>query len=239
MKVQHSCPCCIHEQFKNSKSDFILTQMETKILDDSCIHYITCKKNHEYAVVISAAKYELLFDIGLTAFTDGYMREAVSSFSASLERFYEFFINFYLYTIEFEDHLIIQAWKFVSNQSERQLGAFNYLYLTCFKEIAPELDSAKRGFRNKVIHKGYIPNPQETIEYSRSIYEQISHVITKIEQKFGWQQIYNYYNQMLPTAEDAKFTVSESTNSLSISTRQNNTCVKDFNQILTMFKIYL
>ncbi|MEL4265454.1 hypothetical protein AAEH96_15440 [Shewanella xiamenensis] len=239
MKVQHSCPYCMQEQFKSSKSNVILTKMETKILDDSCIHYITCEKNHKYAVVISAAKYELLFDIGLTAFADGYMREAVSSFSASLERFYEFFINFYLYTIKFEDQLVTQAWKSVSNQSERQLGAFNYLYLTCFQEIAPELDSAKRGFRNKVIHKGYIPNPQETIEYSRFIYEQISHVITKIEKKFGWQHIYDYYNQILPIAEDAKWTVSESAKSLAIATRQNNTCVKDFNQILTMFKIHL
>lgn len=239
MKVQHNCPYCMQEQFKNSKSNFILTKMETKILDDSRIHYITCKKNHEYAVVISAAKYELLFDIGLTAFTDGYMREAVSSFSASLERFYEFFINFYLYIIKFEDQLITQAWKSISNQSERQLGAFNYLYLTCFKEIPPELSSSSRGFRNSVIHKGYIPKPEETIEYGKSIYEQISHVLTQIEIKFGWQSLYDYYSQTLPTAENAKWTVSQSAKSLSISSRQNNTCVKDFNHTLNMFKIKL
>ena len=239
MKVQHNCPYCMRDQFKNSKSNVILTRVETKILDDSCIHYITCKNNHEYAVVISAAKYELLFDIGLTAFVDGYMREAVSSFTASLERFYEFFINFYLYNIKLEDQLVTQAWKSVSNQSERQLGAFNYLYLTCFKELAPDLDSTKRGFRNKVIHKGYIPKPQETIEYGQSIYEQISHVLTKIEHKYGWQALYDYYSQNLPIAEDANWTVSENAKSFDISTRQNNTCVKDFNKILTMFKIHL
>lgn len=237
MKIQHNCPYCIQGQFKNSKSNVILTKIETKILDDSRIHYITCKKNHEYVVVISAAKYELLFDIGLTAYTDGYMREAVSSFSASLERFYEFFISFYLYKIKVDKQLISQAWKSISNQSERQLGAFNYLFLTCFNKVAPELSSSSRGFRNSVIHKGYIPKPQETIEYGESIYEQISHVLTQIENKFGWQSLYDYYSQVLPIADKAKWTVNQSAKSLSISNTQNNTCVKDFNQILKMFKI--
>ncbi|RKR31632.1 hypothetical protein [Paraburkholderia sp. BL17N1] len=38
-------------------------------------------------------KYEALFQIGAYATEDGYYREPVSSFTASLERFYEFFVR--------------------------------------------------------------------------------------------------------------------------------------------------
>jgi hypothetical protein len=35
----------------------------------------------------------VLFDIGANAVVDGYYREAITSFSASLERFYEYFLG--------------------------------------------------------------------------------------------------------------------------------------------------
>lgn len=57
-------------------------------------HYaLTCPKGHRNVVVLQQQKFEVLFEIGAHAIEDGYYREAVSSFTASLERFYEFFVR--------------------------------------------------------------------------------------------------------------------------------------------------
>ncbi|OKY76591.1 MAG: hypothetical protein BM485_05040, partial [Desulfobulbaceae bacterium DB1] len=59
------------------------------------------------------------------------------------------------------------TWKQVTNQSERQFGAFLFLYLleqkTEFDQKKYKIEELKK-FRNKVIHKGYLPNEQETIK---------------------------------------------------------------------------
>jgi hypothetical protein len=38
-------------------------------------------------------KFEVLFDLAANAIVDGYYREAIASFAASLERFFEFFVH--------------------------------------------------------------------------------------------------------------------------------------------------
>ena len=82
------------------------------------------------------------------------IHEVCFIFASSLERFYEFFIKLQMVNLR---HLLRtftdEAWKKLSNQSERQLGAFTYLYLSSLGELPPELSSKERGFRNDVIHK--------------------------------------------------------------------------------------
>ena len=66
-------------------------------------------------------------------------------------------------------------------QSERQFGAFLFLYLvnegTPFrtgKELATY--DTKFGFRNKVIHAGYFPSRKEVLEFARYVYDLIVEV---------------------------------------------------------------
>ncbi len=54
---------------------------------------VTCPKGHKSVTILQQQKFEVLFDIGAYAIVDGYYREAVSSFTSSLERFYEFFVK--------------------------------------------------------------------------------------------------------------------------------------------------
>ncbi|WP_238149350.1 hypothetical protein [Arsenophonus endosymbiont of Aleurodicus floccissimus] len=54
---------------------------------------ITCQNGHSSITFLQQQKFEILFDIGACAIIDGYYREAVSSFTSALERFYEFFIK--------------------------------------------------------------------------------------------------------------------------------------------------
>lgn len=54
--------------------------------DDGC-YEVVCRRGHSTVTLLQEEKYEVLFEIGVNAILDGYYREAVASFAASLERF--------------------------------------------------------------------------------------------------------------------------------------------------------
>ncbi len=62
-------------------------------LRDDGRYEFTCENGHTTVTVLQEQKFEVLFDLGAHAILDGYYREAVASFTSSLERFYEFFIK--------------------------------------------------------------------------------------------------------------------------------------------------
>jgi hypothetical protein len=124
-------------------------------------------------------KYEVLFESGAVALLSGFNREAFSSFATALERFYEFAIEVYLAEMGVVREKFEEAWGAVANQSERQLGAFLFLYLARHKEPFPfppdwHKMSARR---NRVIHKGHIPTADEAKVFARDVFE-IVEVVT-------------------------------------------------------------
>ena len=52
-----------------------------------------CPNGHDLLVTTQTLRHEMLFEIALNAIVDGYRREAISSFSAAVERFFEFAIR--------------------------------------------------------------------------------------------------------------------------------------------------
>ncbi|EIW6614797.1 hypothetical protein [Clostridium perfringens] len=160
MKVFINCMKCL-EEFRLPNINFI----ESEINDDG-IYKATCNRGHETVTFLQQDKFEVLFDMGAMALIDGYPREAVSSFAASLERFYEFCIKVFLLKRRVNMDKFNNTWKLVSSQSERQLGAFYFLYLDVLGEIPKSINKRQVEFRNKVIHKGYIPKYDEVVKYA-------------------------------------------------------------------------
>jgi hypothetical protein len=120
-------------------------------------------------MVLQQDRFELLSELAVTAIVDGYYREAVASFSASLERLYEFYLR-----ISFAKRAVPQvefdrSWKELGNLSERQLGAFVAIWLADHGTHPLVLDQKKTSFRNAVIHKGKFPSRDEAIEYGQSV----------------------------------------------------------------------
>lgn len=140
--------------------------------NDSGVFDHTCSKGHRSVTIIQQNRAELLFDIACNAINDGYYREAVSSFAASLERFYEHAIRVMLRHSKAAPDIFTPCWNEVSNQSERQLGAFIFLWAASFGEKPCTLETGEEGvkFRNKVVHKGYIPNRDEAIAFGEKVY---------------------------------------------------------------------
>ncbi len=56
-------------------------------LNNDNIHEFVCPKGHRTFTQLQEQKFEILFDIASLALIDGYTKEAVSSYSSSLERF--------------------------------------------------------------------------------------------------------------------------------------------------------
>lgn len=147
--------------------------------------YITkCHQGHTNTTLLQQQKFEILFDIGAHAIIDGYYREAVSSFTSSLERFYEFFIKVICLSNNISVENITSSWKDVSNQSERQLGAFIFLYLNNFGTKPKILNNDQVKFRNSVIHKGMIPSQSEAIQYGQNILDLIHPLLNRLKLQF-------------------------------------------------------
>ena len=178
MKLLMQCMTCLRK-LDNPKMEF--TEVEFR---DDGRYVICCPHGHESVTVLQEQKFEILFDIGANAIIDGYYREAISSFTSSLERFYEFCINIFCEHRSLDDDVYKKTWKQVSNQSERQLGAFLFLWANELGEIPILLSNDDIKLRNEVIHKGKIPTKEEALEYGKKVLQIIRPKIKQLRTQF-------------------------------------------------------
>ena len=163
MRLLIPCMKCVHD---SGAPRLAIARVEVR---DDGRYELTCPNGHKAVTLLQQQKFEVLFDIGAYAILDGYYREAVSSFAASLERFYEFAIHVFLHNSGVPGEVVSSCWKEVSRQSERQLGAFVLLWASFFHS-KPELLGTKRTeFRNDVVHKGKIPSKSEALSFGNAV----------------------------------------------------------------------
>ena len=184
MKVIASCIACMKksaETFQTAGSSIPVRFFPAEI-DDAGVVYITCEHGHHTAMIHRNRKHQILFDSGCLALLDDYTNEAVSSFSAALERAYEFFIRVSYRKLGVSFSLLESSWKQIAVQSERQFGAFILLFPVVAGEsfslpqIIPEL-------RNKIIHRGYIARSGEVVEYAKLVFLVIRKIMQVLNDK--------------------------------------------------------
>lgn len=163
MKLPITCIQCLVDNGKPSDT-IVLVEFR-----DDGRYECTCDNGHRTTTILQQQRFEILFDIGGHAILDGYYREAVSSFTSSLEQFYEFFVKVVLLNKKTDIASLEAAWKHIAKQSERQLGAFVITYLTEFGQPPNLLSNSKVQFRNDVIHRGKIPSCQQSMEYGQAV----------------------------------------------------------------------
>jgi hypothetical protein len=117
MKLFTTCMECLkelgHPSFEPIITDYY----------DGAIAVVSCSRGHKSAFVLQGQKFEILFEFGASALLDGYTLEAASSFSAALERFYEFCIKVFCTKDSLDETEFNATFKQMMHQSERQLGA--------------------------------------------------------------------------------------------------------------------
>lgn len=183
MKLPLTCMVCVEEIIISGTEQ--LPARKVAEFNDEGQYKVECEKGHKSTFLLQEQKFELLFDIGAYAILDGYYREAISSFSSALERFYEFSIRVLCRVRNVDWSNIIDAWNDVSSQSERQLGAFIFIYLQEFGNKPIILGKKDIELRNKVIHKGKIPSREEAIKYGQSILNIIRPIMIKLKEDYS------------------------------------------------------
>jgi len=166
---------------EDATSDKYITAVEVR---NDGRYEVTCSKGHKSVTILQEQKFEVLFDIGAYAIVDGYYREAVSSFTSSLERFYEFVIMAVLFDKGISEEDLKKAWKLVERQSPRQIGAFIFIYLTEFGMPPILLSRDNVDFRDEVIHQGRIPTRQEALNYGQAVLDVVRPVLKQVKKKY-------------------------------------------------------
>jgi hypothetical protein len=138
-----------------------------------------CSKGHQLRVIIQDEQYVLLFDSACLALLDGYYREAIGSFAASLERLYEFAIRVLCRHRGLETEAIDTAWKLVAKQSERQYGAFVFLFAT-HTGRAPDQWKHEE-LRNEVVHRGKLPTRNDAMTFGAACYDRILDITDELQ----------------------------------------------------------
>ncbi len=128
MNIEISCSVCESNLFDNlnKQTSFQVYSRLFPICDDGVYEW-KCPLGHDSMTILSIPKHELLFDSAFNALLDGYFREAISSFAAALERFYEFAIRVICQSKSISQEDFEIYWKPISKRSEQQIGAFTML----------------------------------------------------------------------------------------------------------------
>lgn len=174
MKIVAVCHQCIM-----SESGRIYAA-EANFFDDRvCI--LRCPRGHENRMVIQEPKFEILMRSGGLALLSGFTLEACISFWSSFERFLEFAIKVICHHLDMDEDVFKETFKRCSKQSERQLGAFMFLYAICFKE-AYKHDESLSSERNKYVHQGLIPTEDRAMAFCKKVHSIIIDIYKKLHQ---------------------------------------------------------
>lgn len=161
-------------------------ELETKVVPVQTVglYRTVCGQGHHVVMVADFQQFELLFESALEAFTDTYFREAVSSFAAALERYYEFAVRTLLVEQGVSVEKMIVSWKSVAKQSERQLGMFVGLYTAAYGAPPKILSNDEVSFRNNVIHNGHFPTVNEAFEFGQTVYKLLYEGVKELRTHF-------------------------------------------------------
>lgn len=178
MKIITACVKC-HEEY-----GYIFSALNE--LNDKGFYKVVCPNGHVGYNYLTAKKFEIFFDIGLHALLDGYSDASVSRFAVSLERFYEFCIQVWLFTAGVQEKEFKIFWSSIALRSEAQSGAFHSLFTMEQARdknlfLLKPLDTAVTTFRNRIEHTGRIPGSEEVQQYAAQLYEFMKTILKHLQ----------------------------------------------------------
>jgi len=162
MKLFSPCMQC---QVDNGRPNFAAFTL-SPIPDDGVVE-TGCDAGHKTFIAIQQDRFELLSLHAVAAIADGYHREGVVSFAASLERLYEYYVRAVMMVRGVRSPAIANFWR-QANLSERQFGAFCLAHLLETEQPPTVLDATRIKFRNDVVHNGKFPTKEEAIAFGQA-----------------------------------------------------------------------
>lgn len=72
MQIQYNCPDCFQEKIRNKDIFGIIDTSFSVELNDNCMMTYECPQGHKGIFVIQNPKFEVLFDLGIISYLEGY-----------------------------------------------------------------------------------------------------------------------------------------------------------------------
>ena len=94
------------------------------------------------------------------------------------------------------------AWKKISSQSERQLGAYIFCHFMTFGKAPDVIPPKLVQLRNDVVHKGYIPKEIDAINYGAKVSDLINEGYQKLKSTHGDQINEQMRRVMFPNPDE-------------------------------------
>lgn len=163
MKLYVPCRACIDAPVRP------VSVINPVVANEDGVYQLLCREGHTSTAFVNAHKYEVLFDAGANAFLDGYHREAITSFAASLERYYEYYVRVMMRKRGIPDAEFKKLWKPVARQSERQLGLYMGVYCLVTGKAPVTLSEEMVSLRNDATHKGRLPKREEVESFAQAV----------------------------------------------------------------------
>lgn len=135
----------------------------------------TCPLGHAAFSIVQNPKFETLLTAAADALIHDQTLQAVACLAASRERLFELAIRVFARSSGVDPGNFEASWKEVASQSERQFGAFLFLYLAATGKPY-EFDKKLATARNAALHKGEIPTTGEAFDYAGKVYQEISNL---------------------------------------------------------------
>lgn len=179
MRLPLNCMTCFQV---NGKPSPLMTSVD---LGNGEAYVHICPAGHVQHTVLQQMQFELLFEAGFHAAIDGYCREAIGTFAAALERFQEFALRVCCAKLGMSTSTLDNAWRRVRNASERQYGAFVYLFSIVVGKIPSTLTEKQRHFRNSVVHKGAFCNEVDALVFGEEVRALVMNEITELRKVCG------------------------------------------------------
>lgn len=180
MRLGFVCTACV---FASADPDGV--ELHYLPISATGLYRFTCQHGHTNIMVVQQMLFEVLAETAVQAILDGYFRDAVSSFSASLERFYQHYVEVVLLAKLGSGAAIEATWKHVARQSERQLGMFYALFAHENGASPPVLAERFLKLRNDVVHSGHIPVEAEAIAYGQAVVDLVQPLLPLLHHRYN------------------------------------------------------
>lgn len=148
--------------------------LKVQVLNDLTLRF-ECKNGHENIVVLQLHRFEMLAHAAIVDLINRSYGNSVSNMAKSLERFYEAYLKYSWNNLGYEPAEFENLWKAAKKQSERQYGAYVFVFGFLSGSVPPLLEQEAISLRNRVTHDGYAPTETEAKEYCQRVIDLIFH----------------------------------------------------------------
>ncbi|EEA02781.1 conserved hypothetical protein [Burkholderia sp. H160] len=128
-----------------------------------------CSRGHQQIVALRQQKFEILFELAAYAIRDGHYRQSVSSCTASLEAFHEFFLRAMAYQNGIKKERFDAAWKLLGISPQNRQEAYLLNYRNCCARPPVLLSPQQTAWKDSVMKKGKMPTREECVTFGQAV----------------------------------------------------------------------